>query len=79
MILPWSGRPGEVDSDQIEMLIENNKRYTTWEIADVLEISKSIVIGENEKCVFYFMEKLNRHFSQAHTSFPHYFKASVNK
>ena len=57
MILPWSGRPGEVDSDQIEMLIENNKRYTTWEIADVLEISKSIVIGENEKCVFYFMEK----------------------
>ena len=29
---PWSGRPVEVDSDQIETLIENNQRYTTWEI-----------------------------------------------
>ena len=35
------GRLVEVDSDQIEMLIENNQRYTTWEIADVLKISKS--------------------------------------
>ena len=26
---PWSGRPVEVDSDQIETLIENNQRYTT--------------------------------------------------
>ena len=31
--------------------------YTTQEIADILKISKSIVIGENEKCVFYFTEK----------------------
>ena len=30
---PWSGRPVEVDSDQIKTLIENNQRYTTWEIA----------------------------------------------
>ena len=27
------------------------------EIADILKISKSIVTGENEKCVFYFTEK----------------------
>ena len=25
---PWSGRPGEVDSDKIETLIENNQCYT---------------------------------------------------
>ena len=38
---PWLGRPIEVDSDQIETLIENNQCYTTWEIADILKISKS--------------------------------------
>ena len=40
---PRSGRPVEVDSDQIETLIENNKRYTMWEIADILKISTSSV------------------------------------
>ena len=40
---PWSGRPVEVDSDQIETLIENNQRYTTQEIADIFKISKSSV------------------------------------
>ena len=39
---PWSGRPVEVDSDQIETLIENNQRHTTQEIVDILKISKSI-------------------------------------
>ena len=38
---PGSGRPIEVDSNQIETLIENNQHYTTWEIADMLKISKS--------------------------------------
>ena len=38
---PRSGRPVEVDSDQIETLIQNNQRYTTQEIADILKISKS--------------------------------------
>ena len=52
---PWLGRPVEVGRDQIETLIENNQRYTTWEIAEILKISKSI--NENEKYVFYFMEK----------------------
>ena len=37
---PQSGRPVEVDSDQIKMLIENNQHYTTQEIADILKISK---------------------------------------
>ena len=37
------GRPVEVDSNQIETFTENNQRYITWEIADILKISKSIV------------------------------------
>ena len=40
---PRSGRPVEVDRDQIETLIENNQCYTTREIADILKISKSSV------------------------------------
>ena len=36
------GRLVEVDSDQIDTLIENNQCYTTWEIADILKMSKSI-------------------------------------
>ena len=39
---PQPGRPVEVDSDQIETLIENNQHYTTQEMADILKISKSI-------------------------------------
>ena len=39
---PNSGRPVEVDSNEIETLIENNQCYTTQEIADILKISKSI-------------------------------------
>ena len=38
---PRSGRPAEVDSDQIETIIENNHRYITREITDILKISKS--------------------------------------
>ena len=38
---PRSGRPVEGDSDQIETFIENNQRYTMWEITDILKISKS--------------------------------------
>ena len=40
---PRSGRPVEVDSGQIETLIENSQCYTTQEIADILKISKSSV------------------------------------
>ena len=38
---PWSDKPVEVDSDQIETIIENNQLYTMQEIADILKISKS--------------------------------------
>ena len=29
---PWWGRPGEVDRDRVETLIENKQHYTTWQI-----------------------------------------------
>ena len=38
---PRSGRSVEVNSDQIETIIEDNQRYTTREIADILKIYKS--------------------------------------
>ena len=42
------GRPVEVDSNQIETLIEKNQCYTMWKIVDILKICKSIeVICEN--------------------------------
>ena len=34
---PQSGRPVEVDSDQIETLIENNQRYTMRKTANILK------------------------------------------
>ena len=40
---PQLGRPVQVASNQIETLMENNHCYTTWEIADILKISKSSV------------------------------------
>ena len=52
---PWSGKPAEIDSDQIETLIEKNQHYTMWEIADMLknmQINK--VIGEKENCVLFY-------------------------
>ena len=39
---PWLGKPVGVDCDQIETLIANNQCYTTWEIANILKMSKSI-------------------------------------
>ena len=36
-------RPVEVDNSQIKTSIENNQCYTTWEIANILKISKSSV------------------------------------
>ena len=62
MDAPRSGGPVEVDSDQIETVIENGECYTTWETANALQISKSIVIGENEKCVYSFTKKPEQTF-----------------
>ena len=39
---PRLGRPVEVDGDQMEPLTENNQCYPTWEITDIIQISKSI-------------------------------------
>ena len=38
---PQSGRPVEVDSDQIETLIESNHHHTVGRRADILKICKS--------------------------------------
>ena len=54
---PWSGRPVEVDSNQIETLIQNNQRSTTQEIANIFKISKSIKLLVKMKNVPYFMEE----------------------
>ena len=57
------GRPFEVDSDQTETFTENNQHSTTRERADILKTSNSMkLFSENEKCVFYFMEKTKQTF-----------------
>ena len=54
---PQLGRPVEVDSDQVETLIENNQRYTMQEIADILKISKSIKLLVKIKNVSFILWK----------------------
>ena len=54
---PRSERPVEVDSDQIQTLIENNQRYTTQEIADILKISKSMRLLVKMKNVSFILWK----------------------
>ena len=58
---PRSGRPDEVDSDHIETSTENNQRYTTWEIANRLNICKSVKLLVKMKNVS-FMEKTKQPF-----------------
>ena len=66
---PGSGRQVEVDSNQIKTLIENNQHYTTWEIADILKISKSIKLLMKMKNVsFILQKKLNGLFGQPSVS-----------
>ena len=56
---PWSGRPAEVDSNQMETLIENNQHYTMWEIADILKISKStkLLMKMKKMCLLFYRKK----------------------
>ena len=56
---PRSGRPVEVDSNQIETLIENNPCSTTWEIVDILKISKSIKLLVKMKNASFLLWKKN--------------------
>ena len=58
---PQTARPVEVDSDQIETLIENNECYTAWEIANMLKIPKSIkLLVKMKNMSFILQEKLNK-------------------
>ena len=60
---PWSGRPVEVDINQIETLIENNQHSTTQEIVNILKISKSIkLLVKMEIGVFHLIEKNHTDF-----------------
>ena len=62
---PSSSRPVEVDSNQIETLIENDQCYTMWEIGDILKISKSIKLMVKMKNMsFILWKKLNGLFGQ---------------
>ena len=57
-----SGRPTEVNSDQIETLIENNQQhYTMQEIGNTLKISKSIMLVKM-KNVFFILRKKHTNF-----------------
>ena len=53
----WMRRPAEVDSNQIETLIENNRCHTTRETADILKISKAIKLLVKMKNVSLFYGK----------------------
>ena len=62
---PQLGRPVEVDSNQIETLIENNQHSTTQVIADILKISKPIKwLVEMKNVSFILWKKLNELFRQ---------------
>ena len=50
-------RPVEVDTEQLETLIESNRHYTMWERANVLKISKSIMLLVKIKKNMSFTEK----------------------
>ena len=65
---PRSGRPVEVDSNQIKTLIENNQRYTTQQIANILKISKPMKLLVKMKNVSILQNKLNGLFGQPSAS-----------
>ena len=52
-----SSRPIEVDSNQIETLIENNQCYSMRKIADILKISKLIKLLVKMKNVSFILGK----------------------
>ena len=74
---PQLGRPVEVDSDQIETSIENSQHYTTWEIANILKIYKSITLLVKMKNVPFILWKTKQTFwptqykQTSRKSFPH--------
>ena len=55
---PWLGRTVEVDSNQIDINWERLTLYQARNSQHTQNIQINKVIGENEKCVFYLMEKI---------------------
>ena len=55
--VPQSGRAAEVDSYQIKTIIENDLLYTTWEIANIFKISRSIKLLMKMKNVSFILQK----------------------
>ena len=65
---PRSGRPVEVDSDQIKTFTENNQHYTTLEIAHILKIPKSIkLLVKMKNMPFILLKKTYILFGQPST------------
>ena len=63
--VPRSGRPVEVDSNQMETLIEKNQHYTMQEKAGIFTISKSIkFLMKMKNLSFILQKKLNGLFGQ---------------
>ena len=56
---PQSGRPVEIDRDQIETFIENNQHCTMWEIANILKISESMKLLVKMKNVSFILQEKN--------------------
>ena len=54
---PQLGKSVEVDSKQIETLIENNQCYTIQEIANILKIYKPIKLQVKMKNVSFILQK----------------------
>ena len=58
-IAPQLGRPVEINSNQMEILIENNHYYIMWEIANILKIPKSIKLLVEMNNVPFIVRKKN--------------------
>ena len=68
----WQGRPVEVDSNKIKTLIKNGQCSPRQEIADILQISKSIKLLVKMKNMSYILQKkVNGLFGQPNSSQSH--------
>ena len=69
---PQSSRPVEVDSNKIKTLIKNGQCSPRQEIADILQISKSIKLLVKMKNMSYILQKkVNGLFGQPNSSQSH--------
>lgn len=54
---PRSGRPVEIDSDEMKALVDENRRYATRDVAKISNVSKSSVANHLE--AFGYVGKLD--------------------